>query len=149
MFAYIALAATALLFQPVTPTAELTVEAAEAGVPGPQRFFQVSAGDVNGDGRTDKAILKIQCGGGLVTEAYLAPRDSASGQATGKRQHKPITVIKEWDKATPMLAMRAGYDVKKVEGTGARSAADGWTAIQLNGGDALCALNTSHQAIKN
>jgi type VI secretion system secreted protein Hcp len=35
-----------------------------------------------------------------------SPRDSASGQATGKRQHKPLTITKEIDKATPLL-MRA------------------------------------------
>jgi type VI secretion system secreted protein Hcp len=33
----------------------------------------------------------------------LSPRDAASGQATGKRQHKPITITKEWDKSSPML----------------------------------------------
>lgn len=32
-----------------------------------------------------------------------SPRDAASGLATGKRQHKPITIIKEIDKATPLL----------------------------------------------
>ena len=31
------------------------------------------------------------------------PRDSASGQATGKRQHKPVTITKEWDAASPQL----------------------------------------------
>lgn len=32
-----------------------------------------------------------------------SPRDSASGQATGKRQHKPFTITKELDRSTPML----------------------------------------------
>ena len=32
-----------------------------------------------------------------------SPRDSASGQATGKRQHGPFTIIKEIDKSTPLL----------------------------------------------
>ncbi len=31
-------------------------------------------------------------------------RDAASGMATGKRQHKPITITKRIDKATPKLA---------------------------------------------
>ena len=35
-------------------------------------------------------------------------RDHASGMATGKRQHKPITITKEIDKATPLLAKSAG-----------------------------------------
>jgi type VI secretion system secreted protein Hcp len=32
-----------------------------------------------------------------------SPRDAATGQATGKRQHKPFTITKEIDKATPLL----------------------------------------------
>ncbi len=30
--------------------------------------------------------------------------DAASGMATGKRQHKPLTITKELDKASPLLA---------------------------------------------
>jgi type VI protein secretion system component Hcp len=30
-------------------------------------------------------------------------RDIASGQATGKRMHKPFLITKEYDKATPLL----------------------------------------------
>ena len=33
--------------------------------------------------------------------------DSASGMATGKRQHKPITITKPVDKAMPILASNA------------------------------------------
>ncbi len=33
----------------------------------------------------------------------ISPRDAASGLPTGKRQHKPITVTKPVDKATPLL----------------------------------------------
>jgi type VI secretion system secreted protein Hcp len=33
----------------------------------------------------------------------VAPRDAASGLPTGKRQHKPFTIIKELDKSTPLL----------------------------------------------
>ena len=32
-----------------------------------------------------------------------APRDLATGQATGKRQHKPITITKEWGAASPQI----------------------------------------------
>lgn len=35
--------------------------------------------------------------------AIKSPRDSATGQATGKRQHKPVTFVKEWGASTPML----------------------------------------------
>lgn len=33
----------------------------------------------------------------------LSPRDAATGQASGKRQHKPIKVIKEWGPSSPQL----------------------------------------------
>ena len=39
-------------------------------------------------------------GAGKVT----APRDMATGMASGKRMHKPFTITKEIDKASPMLA---------------------------------------------
>jgi len=53
----------------------------------------------------------------LCVAALLAPTellaDAASGQATGKRQHKPLTVIKPIDKSTP--ATEAKKQVKKPE----------------------------------
>lgn len=33
----------------------------------------------------------------------ISPRDPASGQATGKRMHKPFVITKELDQATPAL----------------------------------------------
>jgi type VI secretion system secreted protein Hcp len=33
----------------------------------------------------------------------VSPRDVASGQASGKRQHKPVKIIKEWGAASPQL----------------------------------------------
>ncbi len=33
----------------------------------------------------------------------LSPRDVATGQASGKRQHKPIQFTKEWGAASPQL----------------------------------------------
>lgn len=33
----------------------------------------------------------------------ISPRDIASGLPTGKRQHKPIKILKEIDKASPIL----------------------------------------------
>jgi hypothetical protein len=29
-----------------------------------------------------------------------SPRDAASGQATGKRQHAPIRIVKEWESSS-------------------------------------------------
>jgi type VI secretion system secreted protein Hcp len=38
-----------------------------------------------------------------VNHQIISPRDAASGQATGKRQHKPFVITKEIDKSTPLL----------------------------------------------
>jgi type VI secretion system secreted protein Hcp len=40
------------------------------------------------------------------SHSIVSPRDPASGQATGKRQHKPMTITKELDKSTPLLFSR-------------------------------------------
>jgi type VI secretion system secreted protein Hcp len=32
-----------------------------------------------------------------------SPRDVGTGQASGKRQHKPITITKQWDASSPQL----------------------------------------------
>lgn len=69
----------------------------------------VAVGDVNGDGRADVALSSK--GSAHATEAVASTtsvsskdqssRDAASGQLTGRRQHQPITITKEVDKATP------------------------------------------------
>ena len=35
--------------------------------------------------------------------SIVAPRDAASGLPTGKRMHKPMTIVKEWGPASPKL----------------------------------------------
>ena len=106
-------------------------------------YLQVHAGDLDGDGAPDDAVLRLACAGGQLRAAHYnvqSPRDSASGMASGKRTHHPVTFVKEWGAATPQLATRlVGYNVK--ENKGARMAADsgGWTAITLSGADGLCA----------
>jgi type VI protein secretion system component Hcp len=114
---------------------------------GPIYLKAQSTGDLDGDGLPDMAVIRINCAAGAIHAAdyqVISPRDSASGQATGKRMHKPFTIVKEWGAATPaLMAMKAGYDIKKVEGTGARTmAVDDWSAITLSDSDALCAEAT-------
>jgi type VI secretion system secreted protein Hcp len=38
-----------------------------------------------------------------LNHEVVSPRDAASGLPTGKRQHKPLTITKEIDKATPLI----------------------------------------------
>src|SRR4249919_3136793 len=112
---------------------------------GGQTFLDVtSTGDLDGDGLPDDAIVRLQCAGSTLQSAdyTVKPREAASGQASGKRMHKPITVIKEWDAATPQLAqLRAGYNVK--ENKGARTTEGEWTAISLSDAPNICADATA------
>lgn len=58
-------------------------------------------GDIKGDvfERGKEGLIKVVSYNHEIT----SPRDAASGQATGKRQHKPMVITKEVDKATPQL----------------------------------------------
>jgi hypothetical protein len=121
---------------------------------GPIYLRAQSTGDLDGDGQPDTAVIRINCEAGAARDAeyqVISPRDPASGQATGKRMHKPFTIVKEWGAATPaLMAMKTGYDVKKVEGTGARTmAVDDWSPITLSESEALCAeATTAARAVK-
>jgi type VI secretion system secreted protein Hcp len=39
-----------------------------------------------------------------VRHTLVSPRDVATGQATGKRRHAPIMIVKDVDRSSPMLA---------------------------------------------
>jgi len=54
-------------------------------------------GSVTQAGRED-SIMVIGWNHGVKS-----PRDVGSGMATGKRQHEPVTITKEIDKASPLL----------------------------------------------
>ncbi len=60
-----------------------------------------SQGPINGSvelaGREDSIEVNA------VYHEVISPRDAASGLATGKRQHSPLTIVKAIDKATPLL----------------------------------------------
>ena len=107
-------------------------------------YVRVAAGDLDGDGVVDDAVLRLTCDGGALKQAHYTitgPRDASSGLPTGKRMHKPITVVKEWGAASPQLmAVKPTYDVKTVKANGARLvSSDGWSPITLSNTDGLCA----------
>jgi type VI secretion system secreted protein Hcp len=58
-------------------------------------------GKIKGDSTRESHKASIPCFG--FTYEVTSPRDLASGQASGKRQHKPITVQSEWGASTPQL----------------------------------------------
>ncbi|MEP6982183.1 MAG: hypothetical protein ABI853_00885 [Sphingomicrobium sp.] len=110
-------------------------------------YLRVQADDLDGDGKADDAVLKLVCADGKVASAsyVVAPRDSATGMASGKRQYAPVKIIKEWGAASPQLsAMKPSYDVKTLKG--ARVAADGWTGVTLGNTDGLCAATQAAAA---
>ena len=84
-------------------------------------------GDANGDGRTGK-IAGIR----FFSET-VAPRDAATGHASGKRIHKPILFTKEWDKATPLLfkALVTNEVLKSVLFEFVRTNADGEEGVHF------------------
>jgi type VI secretion system secreted protein Hcp len=60
-----------------------------------------AAGSVQITGQHQGAIGPINLQ--AVSHEIVSPRDAASGLATGKRQHKPITITKQLDQSTPLL----------------------------------------------
>ena len=54
-------------------------------------------GSVTQKGREDSILVHA------YSHEIVIPHDSASGQPSGKRQHKPLIITKEVDKATPAL----------------------------------------------
>lgn len=86
---------------------------------------RVAAGDLNGEAMADReavaeATAHTGSGGGagkatrndvastpstgMSSKAGTAPRDAATGQASGKRQHEPFVIMKLVDAASPKLA---------------------------------------------
>jgi type VI secretion system Hcp family effector len=73
----------------------------------------VVAGDLNGDSMSDREIGSATsgAGSGKVATAASKPgagktttgRDVATGQASGKRMHKPFVIMREIDKTSPLL----------------------------------------------
>lgn len=52
-----------------------------------------------------------------VQHEVVSPRDAGSGQATGKRQYKPLVITKEIDQASPVLhqLMTTNESLKEVK----------------------------------
>lgn len=140
---------TSLFLAAAADVSVLTIgQVSQPAAAGPY-YFQVSGGDLDGDGAADDGIVRITCENGAVVSAHqvIAPRDSASGMASGKRMHKPLTVIKEWGAATPELAaIKPTYDVKTIKGARVAADAEGWSPIALENTTGLC--EASRRAVK-
>ena len=76
----------------------------ESDKSGPMAISQATAetqGDITGDDTVGGMPDVMEIYG--FSHEIDAPRDAASGLPAGKRQHKPVTVTKELDKASPLL----------------------------------------------
>src|SRR5215208_1860170 len=68
--------------------------------PGFQGYMSVTGskqGVITGSGKGGRIDISD------VTHDIVSPRDAASGLPTGKRQHKPFTIVKLIDKSSPAL----------------------------------------------
>jgi type VI protein secretion system component Hcp len=73
----------------------------------------VVAQDLNGDAQADResvmpsiseTVVKSTAPGSGAGGGKAKSADVATGQATGRRMHKPLTIVREIDKASPLLA---------------------------------------------
>ena len=82
---------------------------------------KVIAGDLNGDAQADRESSSPSVSELTATSSMkastAAPRDAASGMTTGRRMHKPFTITKEVDQASPLLAKAcaSGQHLKEVD----------------------------------
>jgi len=92
------------------------------------RLYSVTVADLDGDGVADEGWLRAMCTNQVLTGLYFfsvkSPRDAASGQASGKRMHKPFKITMQLDRIASggAIGKSVSWDIKKVEGTGAKTA---------------------------
>jgi len=148
-------AETAKTSSPVAMTSgkiALTATATYSDGSSADRLYRVTLdSDSDGDGLGDEAWLRIRCADGAVAEAFAhnvtSPRDAASGQASGRRMHKPFVIAKELDAASTAATSgkSVGWDIKtnksvRTASGGKTMAHDSWAAVNLrDGAPNLCA----------
>lgn len=78
-------------------------------------------------GESPRDLHKAKFGAIGFQYEVASPRDLASGQASGKRQHKPIVVTKEWGASSPQIfqAITTNEVLKSVLFEFYRTTADG------------------------
>ena len=149
--------ATAASAEPTTGTVAFRATATLSDGSTADRLFKVTLdADSDGDGVGDEAWLRVACSGGAIAGAQVhrvkAPRDVATGQSSGKRMHKPFTIIREWDRSSvkgpgtlqwdlgvAKGARTGNWDIKRNPGKrvaagGKTMSADDWHAVVVHPG---------------
>jgi hypothetical protein len=75
----------------------------ESSAPSPDAASGMATTKKGYDYYQAQSSFSVSAADNSVTEVK-SPRDAASGMATGKRMHKPMTITKEYDKSSPKLA---------------------------------------------
>jgi type VI secretion system secreted protein Hcp len=78
-----------------------------------------------------------------VNHEVISPRDSASGMAAGKRQHKPLTITKVLDKSSPLLYKSLVTNENLTE-----FILEFWSQKQKSTGGAVTGTEKQHYTIK-
>ena len=113
-------------------------------------------GDSDDDRPSDDTYLRVRCDNGAVAAVYSvrSPRDSATGQASGKRMHKPFTITKELGASSLIFGKTGGGKVKPsalswdlVKGTGARMDHSG--ASEASAGQGAAGERATYDVKKN
>ena len=116
--------------------AYMTVEGATQGNITQGAFTEDSVGNIWQEGHEDEVLIQA------FNHSVMIPRDPQSGQPSGLRTHRPVTVTKIFDKASPLMyqALCNGELLPKVEIKWYRTAPSGvqehYFTIKLT--DAIC-----------
>ena len=89
----------------------LSIEGATQGNITEGAFTQESVGNVYQEGHENEILVEA------FSHTVTVPTDPQSGQPTGQRVHKPLTITKVFDKSSPMLykALSSGERLPKCE----------------------------------
>ena len=121
---------------------------------GPIYLLVETGKDIDGDGVPEAGVIRLNCSGSGPAAAALhydikSPRDSASGQASGKKT-TPVRSVKEWGATTPQLyqVRLSSTDLPKItpkiakESHGRVAVAGGWQPVSLAEPAAVCRAAT-------
>lgn len=101
--------------------AYMTIEGTSQGNITQAAFTEDSVGNIWQEGHEDEVLVQA------FKHNVMIPRDPQSGQPSGQRTHRPVTVTKIFDKASPLLynALCSGEVLTNVEIKWYRTAVSG------------------------